>query len=199
MPKIKNLVGRTFTRLKVLSCAGQNASGAVLWKVRCSCDGKVLTVVGNNLKSKNTKSCGCLRREIHTTHGEARCGMETREHRAWRAARDRIRYSRYYRGIKMCPRWFDSFDAFLADMGRCSIGMTLERKNNSGDYEPGNCKWATRVEQMNNTHRNRVLEFQGIKQTAKQWSQALGINYRTVIGRLNLGWSISDTLTRTHA
>ena len=88
---------------------------------------------------------------------------------------------KYYggRGIKVCERWL-KFENFLADMGERPDGTTVDRIDGSKDYEPGNCRWATQAEQMNNT--SRSVSYQG--KTLKQWSQELGIKYHTLTYRL---------------
>lgn len=104
----------------------------------------------------------------------------------------------YYGGrvppITVCERWH-SFESFLADMGRSSPGMTLERKNNAGNYEPGNCKWVTRKEQANNRRNNRLLTFDGKTRTIAQWSEELNLSSKTIFSRLRRVWSIDKTLT----
>src|ERR1035437_5533989 len=74
------------------------------------------------------------------------------------------------RGIKMCQRWFDSFFAFLTDMGPRPNGLTIDRINNDGNYEPGNCRWATMKEQCSNRRSNVMLEYNGKTMTLRQWS-----------------------------
>ena len=96
----------------------------------------------------------------------------------------------------MCQRWRDSFQAFLDDMGeRPGPGYSIERVDNDGDYEPGNCKWARRSDQANNTSANRVLEYGGEIMTLAQWAERIGIKYHTLHGRLRRGWSVERTLT----
>ena len=89
-------------------------------------------------------------------------------------------------GIKVCERWQDSFENFLADMGERPKGMTLDRKDPKGDYEPSNCRWATQKEQMNNT--TRSVKFEG--KTLTEWSEELGIKYDTLSYRLRKHGSV---------
>lgn len=96
----------------------------------------------------------------------------------------------------MCERWRNSFPAFLADMGpRPSRAHSLDRINNSGNYEPGNCRWASRKEQANNTRFNAPLTHDGLTLTVAQWSDRTGLRQQTIHGRLHRGWSVQDTLT----
>lgn len=103
------------------------------------------------------------------------------------------RYKHYgARGIKICDRWLNSFDNFLSDMGpKPSAGHSIERIDVNGDYEPDNCKWATRNEQQNNTTQNRFIAYNGETLTLQQWSRRLGINHRTLHARLDkYGWLV---------
>jgi hypothetical protein len=93
------------------------------------------------------------------------------------------------RGIKVCTRWHD-FTNFLADMGVRPEGTSLDRIDNNGNYEPSNCRWATRREQNNNSRHNIVVTVGGESKTVKQWARALGLPYPTLLWRVNHGWPI---------
>lgn len=122
----------------------------------------------------------------------------TPEHRAWTGMKKRCSYSRYPdfyryggRGISVCERWESSFENFLADMGaRPSPKHSLDRINNDGNYEPSNCRWATKKEQANN-RKPRRTEPNSIATKARQ----AGINYRTLLMRLSSGWEPSEALS----
>lgn len=82
------------------------------------------------------------------------------------------------RGISMCDRWLNSFEAFYEDMyPRTSLNHTLDRINFDGNYEPTNCRWATRLEQANNTRRNIMIEYNGQTMSLSEWCRTLGLNY----------------------
>lgn len=100
------------------------------------------------------------------------------------------------RGIMVCERWRTSFENFLADMGVRPRGRSLERKDVHGDYEPGNCRWATPVEQANNTRRNRLLTYGGRTQTQTEWARDIGIAHGTLHARLAAGWPLGKALTQ---
>lgn len=95
------------------------------------------------------------------------------------------------RGITVDPRWLESFDAFLADMGRRpSPKHSIDRINNDKGYEPGNCRWATQKEQLTHFSRTRLITAHGRTQTLAQWSEELGAPPRLIHQRLDyLGWS----------
>lgn len=189
----KNLIGLRFNRLIVLSRAGSNG-GRALWQCRCDC-GNTTTVPGKSLLNGNTGGCGCQ------TGGFVHGQYKSAEFRAWNDMRRRCnntnaqRYPRYgARGITVCDRW-NEFLAFLADMGPRPDGATLDRVNNDGDYEPGNCRWATRKQQQRNNSRNVTLTLNGKIMTVVEWSELLGIKAVTLHGRIRKGWPDERVLT----
>jgi hypothetical protein len=99
------------------------------------------------------------------------------------------------RGIKVCGRWLESFENFYEDMGPCPIGMSLDRKDNDGDYCPENCRWATWEEQQNNRRDNVHKAHKGEVKTIRQWERHLGVTRGTLWARFNGSWSIADALT----
>jgi hypothetical protein len=102
------------------------------------------------------------------------------------------------RGIKVCDRWHD-FLAFLADMGqRPSLGHSLDRIDNEGNYEPGNCRWATRTEQARNRRTSRFVEIDGERKTLVEWGEISGINPQIIGDRFDRGWKGRDLLSRGH-
>ena len=101
------------------------------------------------------------------------------------------------RGIKVCDRWRESFEAFYADMGDPpSDQHSLDRRETDGDYTPDNCRWATSEEQQNNRRNNVFLEYDGQRLTVAQWGRKLGLHKNTILQRLARGWSVQDTLTK---
>ena len=104
-------------------------------------------------------------------------------------------YARYGgRGIKICDRWF-SFDNFLSDMGARPVGSSIDRIDNNGDYEPSNCRWATRKEQMRNTSRSIIVEIGGIARTRLDWLSLIGVTRRAFTERMRWGWDEKEALT----
>jgi hypothetical protein len=194
-------VGETFGRLTVLERAEDGPWGNDRWRCLCSC-GAATTVTGNNLRKQETRSCGCLSADSAskrlTTHGHTRGGRMPTTYRTWATMRSRCgnpnakNYGRYGgRGIKVCERW-SSFENFLEDMGERPEGTSLDRIENDGNYDPGNCRWATRKEQQRNTRRNRLVTFDGQTRCLSAWSEMLGLSRSTLHARLRLGWSVSD-------
>lgn len=129
---------------------------------------------------------------------------EPRTRKAWENARRRCRataghWYRYYaaKGITMCDRWEQSFSDFLADMGDCPPGHSLDRIDGSRGYEPGNCRWATHTEQMNNTSANRRLTYCGETKTLAEWARHIGMDdYRPLWLRIvQRRWSVERALT----
>jgi hypothetical protein len=111
----------------------------------------------------------------------------TRTYRIWIAMRARCKPAHPThgsRGIRVCDRWNDSFDAFLADMGEAPPGLSIERENNDGNYEPGNCVWATAKVQQRNTRRNRMVTHKGETMCMAAWAERLGIRWDTLYQRM---------------
>ena len=150
--ELKCLSGERFGRLLVDTHVGKTQTGDSLWRCLCNC-GQLAIARRSTLVNGFTKSCGCLRREVAraslTTHGKT----GTFEHRVWKGMRKRCLNPNsivwpYYggRGISICAHW-SSFENFLTDMGASpSKHHSIDRINNDGNYEPSNCRWATKKE-----------------------------------------------------
>lgn len=198
-----NLEGKRFSRLVVQRQDGVKrfpcGSSVTTWLCACDC-GNHVTVLGPALKSGNTKSCGCLRGQSNITHGQARHETRPKEYRIWQAMLNRCRnssvpsYERYGgRGINVCSRWA-KFENFIADMGDCPEGCSIDRIDNDGDYCPDNCTWSTRTEQARNKYNNRVIEFQGQSKLLCEWAEGLGMDQSSLRERLDK-WPLERALT----
>lgn len=204
MAELDNLTGRRFGRLIVIG-PHQSHKRKTYWPCQCDCGGAI-TVVASNLKSGNTTSCGCYRREFtaarNATHGLL-AGGKPPEFAIWNLMRRRCEdpsdgaYPAYGgRGITICPRW-QSFQDFYSDMGpRPTADHQIDRIDNSGPYSPDNCRWATRVENCSNRRDNVYVEWRGESLTVYEWARRVGIKPHTLFQRLNkLGWDVERALT----
>lgn len=200
--KPEELLGVRYGRLVIIEHLGlTGACGKRQVRVRCDCGNEKAVMVAL-LRRGTTQSCGCLHRERAGDANRTHKLSATPIYRIWQAMHNRckgtIKKSRKHyfdRGIKVCDRW-NSFKNFYADMGqRPSPKHTVERIDNNGNYEPGNCRWATRAEQSLNTSVNRRISFDGQSLTAGEWAAQIGIKRQTIVQRLRRGWSIERTLT----
>jgi hypothetical protein len=204
-PNFIDISGQKFGRLAVISREGKSKDGKATWNCVCEC-GALCVVIGKLLRSGQTKSCGCLVSDTtakrNAKHGFASRGHTMSEYTIWCRMRQRCEKpscSDYYlygaRGIIVCRRW-ESFENFLHDMGRRpSKSHSIDRIDVNGNYCPENCKWATALEQCNNTRRNRYLEFNGERKTVTNWASSVGIHIQTILRRLRLGWTHEEALS----
>jgi hypothetical protein len=166
----------------------------IYWLCRCDC-GKEVEVRTSILGSGDKASCGC-RKHGHSYRQEL--GLS-----CWNNMKDRCgnpNNSKYHlyggKGVKVCERWRHSFLDFLADMGeRPSRKHSIDRIDGNGNYEPGNCRWATAEEQALNTERNRRLTAFGQTMPLSVWAKRCGIHHKTLTNRINRGWDLERALT----
>lgn len=182
----RDLTQLQFGRLTVLRFQGSvkrdDTHYVRKWLCECSC-GEQVSVPQDALIQGKSKSCGCLKSEISggrlRTHGQTGsatykiwCGMKKRCNQK----NSPVYYKYGGRGIQVCDRW-NSFENFLEDMGERPRGLTIERIDNNGNYEPGNCRWATPIEQGSNK-RNTICAFPG--ESLRQTAIRLGVNYKSL-------------------
>lgn len=210
-----DLTGQTFGRLTALrrvppppnvKFGNRNA----YWECRCEC-GSVKVIAARVIKSGHTASCGCFHsersaetaRELFSVHGYSRPGNVAPEYSVWRSMIARCEnendrgYANYGgRGIKVCKRWRTSFTAFKQDMGKRPKGMSIDRIDNDGNYEPDNCRWASKTAQARNRRDRAPVEFNGRSMFLVDWAKETGIKLATLHDRIyKHGWTIEKALT----
>lgn len=203
-----SLIGKTYGRLLVVRYVGKTPHHKAKFACLCVC-GTEIECIGAHLKNGNTKSCGCHRvdvsralgkwankiaRKANTTHGLSK----RRPHRIWLAMKSRClnpntpNYPIYGgRGITICTEWVESFAVFWEWAAQNGYADTLEidRIDNDGNYEPSNCRWASRLIQANNKSSNRIVAHpDGRSMTAAEWGRELGMDPEIIYGRIARGW-----------
>ena len=201
MSKFINLTGLRFGRLTILKRENNSPSGQPMWLCLCEC-GKKKIIQGYHIRSGNTRSCGCLQKEIasmiKTQHGYGK----TKIYKVWTIMIQRCvntnnkEYHNYgKRNIRVCARW-RKFKNFLEDMGEAPVGYQIDRIDNNGNYCLENCHWVTPKQNSQNKRNNHLATFNGKTQCLHKWAEDAEINYRTFHNRIvKLRWSIEKALT----
>ena len=200
MPPFQDLKGLQFGSLRAIECLGNDESGHILWRCQCECGNEVIK---RSKKVKTANSCGCKRNEFlksgmaHRIHG----GSGTRLHKIWKGVLYRCsnKNDPDYggRGIQVCGEWRNDFTTFRdwSLKNGYSEDLTIDRIDNNGHYEPEDCRWATQIQQVNNTQQNHWLTLFGETHTIAQWSRKTGISVSAIKHRLERGWPMQDVLT----
>lgn len=209
-PAREDITGQKFGRLVAIRRVPDREHASrdlrAYWLCRCDCGAeKEIPRHYLHAAGSGVRSCGCSKFNAKA-HGHARSrasGGPSPEYRVWRSMLNRctnpkaVDWARYGgRGVTVCARWAQSFDAFLEDMGPRPAGSSIDRINNDGNYEPGNCRWSTPLEQGQNRRTSRLVTYDGLTLTATEWSRRLGGHLQIVHSRLDAGWSIADAVTR---
>lgn len=183
------MVGNRYGRLVVVARA-PNRYGNYYWLCDCDC-GSSVEINGSSLRSGCSRSCGCLHRERLAARNFRHGMSDSKEYRIWHHAKrrcfdPRVKSFPNYggRGVSMCESWRRSFETFYADMGPCPPGNSLDRIDVNGNYEPGNCRWATALEQANNARSNIPIFAKGERITLAQAARLHGIRYSTLYNRI---------------
>lgn len=198
--RLHDKTGLVYGRLKVI-CRDNERREGTYWICECQC-GNRKSVHANSLTKGLTQSCGCFHKEVasvtHKTHGMT----GTPEYRTWRAVINRCHNPQadnymYYgaRGVSVCDRWRNSFEAFYADMGP-SNGLTIERIDNSRGYEPSNCRWANLKEQSKNRSSTKWVTYKGETISFVDFAAMFDIPYNTLRNRINAGMSPEDAVSK---
>jgi hypothetical protein len=198
-----DLTGHRYGRLLVTGPAPKTGANA-RWYATCDCGARV-NVLGPNLRTGSTRSCGCLAMELAKAKPSLtlRHGMtDTPTWRVWSSMLKRCfskntqAYKDYgARGITVCDRW-RTFENFHADMGDRPDGLTLDRIDMNGDYEPGNCRWATVAEQNRNKRDTKRITFNGKTLCVAEWARELEVSVATLWRRIKRGWPMEEVLTK---
>lgn len=191
-----DVTGHRYGSLTAISFASMTKSGAK-WLFQCDCGTKKVIRLAN-VRNGHAGSCGCAHRRMarsaNTTHDMSRTAV----YKVWASMIGRCcnpsdaAYQHYgARGICVSPVWRESFESFLKDMGpRPSALHSIERLDNDGNYEPGNCAWIMQAAQAQNTRRVRRFKFRGSVLTARQLSEHYGIPLKSLIRRIEAGWPL---------
>lgn len=198
-----DLTGKRFGKWIVI-CRAPDKLGTediAMWKCICDC-GTVRDVRGYTLRHGMSRSCGCVKKEgTHFTHGKSYHPL----YGVWQRMKgctesETHQDYKYYgaKGIRVYTGWLEDFENFYKwaiDNGYRE-GLEIDRINNDGNYEPSNCRWATRTEQMNNTSRTHRIVYDGESHTLSEWSDLVGIPHAILYSRLfYYKWSPEKTLT----
>ena len=205
----KDITGEKYSRLTVIKYVYTKKKRAY-WLCRCDCGNETILST-TALKSGNTKSCGCfqkeqLRKNIRKViEGNIRYKTETEKtlNLKYRSIKRRCynpkceAYKNYgYRGIKMCDEWLADFKNFYnwAVNNGYKKGLTIDRIDVNGNYEPNNCRWISNLKQQNNKRNNRYLIYNGKKMTCSEWARELNIPIGTISYRVSKGYKTEDIL-----
>lgn len=199
MPAIIDMTGRKFGKLTAIRRSLVRVHGHLPWVWLCDC-GKQIERMASPITSGRQVSCGCHRdyqSRLRKKHG----AWKTKTYRCWirmkaRATGREPQNRRHYfeRGITVSPRWLADFSAFLEDMGECPKGMSIERIDNDGPYEPGNCRWATQHDQTRNTRRTVRVVVRGVEMCLKDACFEIGASYDAVRARIRRGMAPQNAL-----
>ena len=202
MGKFIDLTGQRFGKLTVIKRIENDKYKNARWLCRCDC-GNENKVTTNMLRRGNSKSCGCLSRDMTSERNLTHGMTKTPEYSTWISMKTRCYNKKFHaykhyggRGITVCDRWLKSFDNFYEDMGpKPTPEHSIDRIDNNKGYSPGNCKWVTINEQANNRRNNHNITLDCTTKTISQWGDEIGINSSVISLRLRRGWDSEKALT----
>lgn len=210
MKRVEVKIGDKYGRLTVVSELSKK-NGDRFFELRCDC-GNITNVILERLRSGETKSCGCLKKEIGKlliTHGESRNMANTVEYKTWCSMKDRCynknnpKYKNWGgRGIIVCDEWINSYETFLSDMGRKPLPeLSIERKDVNKNYCKENCIWGDDEQQRNNRTDSHFIEYLGEIKTVAQWAKLYNIstsNFHTRLKSCNFNLEIYNLKWQTN-
>mgnify|MGYP006992064717 CR=1 FL=1 len=204
MGKFIDITGQKFNRLTAISIYGKNADNRITWLCKCDCGNEVV-VAGKQLRSGQTKSCGCYNKELTTIRNTKHGKRYTRLYRIWLLMKNRCNNpkDKYYycyggKGVKVCDEWTNNFESFYewSIASGYNDKLSIDRIDSDKGYQPDNCRWTTNKEQQNNKTNNHYITYKGKTQSMKKWSEELKIDYSTLRNRINVyQWDIETALT----
>jgi hypothetical protein len=195
-------INRRFSRWTVNQPAGINKIGQLLYFCSCRC-GQSRTVLGYDLISGKSKSCGCLSRDVTTKRLTTHKLSHTKIYEIWAAMKARCYYKHHIsyknyggKGIVVCPSWKNSFEQFYKDMKRgYKKGLTIDRIDNDGPYCPFNCRWLTRQQNYLNSSRVKRITINGVTKIITEWLAFFKMTWATYGHRVyHYGWTPKDAL-----
>lgn len=203
-----DLTGQKFGRLLVLERAGTDKRKNATWRCLCDCGNETIKS-SVYLRNGDTKSCGCLHKEVVSDMKSTHRKSKSRLYKVWAGIKNRCSNPKasnykYYggKGITMCSEWARSFDAFYKwafqngyDETAHAQECTIDRINVSEGYSPENCRFATHKEQCNNQTSNKILTYNGEEHTMAEWADILGIKYTTLRARIRRGLPIEKAFS----
>lgn len=199
-----DLSGKRFGKLTAIKIAGMTQNRKTMWLCKCDC-GNLCKVIRGHLLNGHTKSCGCIKTEkakvMFTKHGKCNSKL----YHVWASMKQRCcdsgckSYKNYGgRGIKLCKEWLD-FQTFYdwAMLTGYRNGLTIDRIDNNGNYEPSNCRWVTVKVQNENKRSNIFITYKNQTKTLNEWSEDIGIPYKTLWNRVQtLRWNVYEALEK---
>lgn len=201
------MIGERFGRLVVQYLHEKRGYGK---RYLCICDcGETTIVFKENLRQGKTTSCGCFRKEksqqLNLSHGKASSkNGRSSEYKTWSDMKTRCFNSKSQnyplyggRGITVCERWSQSFGNFLSDMGtKPFLKAQIDRINNDGNYEPGNCRWVDAFQNSRNRRVSAFITYNGVTATIPEWAEKTGIAKNILYHRLYRGWDLDRIFTQ---
>lgn len=201
----QDLSGKRFGRLTVSNRVKSKRYGITRWFCLCDCGGTKETDAGN-LRSGDTKSCGCLEKEAKQqntrTHGLTSGKKHHPLYRKWASIKERCTNPNYKfwdryggRGITLCDEWINNPKAFYEFMGEKPFEKAeIDRIDNDGNYEPSNVRWSNRKENCRNTSARRTYTYNGVAKSISEWADEWGLEIGKIRTRIIRGWSKEDIL-----